>query len=102
LEAAHITPFADDANSNSPSNGLMLRADIHALFDSNQLAIHPHKRVVFFSPETTVWSEYSKLHGREKLAEPQPGFSKHAPSTSALKPRWAKFVQVHGSPDDAA
>ncbi len=102
LEAAHITPFADDASSNSPSNGLLLRADLHSLFDSNQLAIHPETHVVFFAVEATAWLEYSKLHGRAELAEPQPLFGKHAPSSSALAQRWKKFVQAHGVPDDAA
>ncbi|MEH1887220.1 MULTISPECIES: HNH endonuclease signature motif containing protein [unclassified Nostoc] len=32
LEAAHIIPYSETEN-NHPSNGLLLRADLHTLFD---------------------------------------------------------------------
>jgi hypothetical protein len=102
LQAAHIVPFAEDASSNAPTNGLLLRADLHALFDSNQMAIQPTTFVVFFAPEATVWPEYSSLHGRCKLREPQPGFSRDAPSPQSLRLRWENFVQANGALNDTA
>lgn len=40
LEAAHIAPYRGEKD-NHPSNGLLLRADIHTLFDLNLLGIDP-------------------------------------------------------------
>ena len=43
LEAAHIRPYADGGN-HSPSNGLLLRRDIHALFDAGYVTVTPTLR----------------------------------------------------------
>jgi putative restriction endonuclease len=40
LEAAHIRPFAD-GGPHSPQNGLLLRRDIHALFDGGYVTVTP-------------------------------------------------------------
>jgi putative restriction endonuclease len=40
LEAAHIRPFSD-GGSHEPSNGLLLRRDIHSLFDAGYVTITP-------------------------------------------------------------
>ena len=40
LEAAHIKPFAD-GGSHDPQNGLLLRRDIHALFDAGYVTVTP-------------------------------------------------------------
>jgi putative restriction endonuclease len=40
LEAAHIKPFAE-GGSHDPRNGLLLRRDIHALFDSGYVTVTP-------------------------------------------------------------
>ena len=40
LEAAHILPF-DGENTNYPQNGLLLRSDIHLLFDRGLLGFDP-------------------------------------------------------------
>lgn len=40
LEAAHIKPFAD-GGSHDPQNGLLLRRDIHALFDGGYVTVTP-------------------------------------------------------------
>lgn len=44
LEAAHIKPYRENQN-NAFSNGLLLRADIHTLFDLNLIAIDTDTRV---------------------------------------------------------
>jgi putative restriction endonuclease len=46
LEAAHIKPFAD-GGSHEPANGLLLRRDIHSLFDVGYVTVTPdlHFRV---------------------------------------------------------
>jgi putative restriction endonuclease len=40
LEAAHIYPYRGPA-TNKVSNGLLLRADLHTLFDCNLIAVDP-------------------------------------------------------------
>ena len=45
LEAAHITPYVGSL-TNHVSNGLLLRADLHTLFDCGLLAIDPKTRRV--------------------------------------------------------
>jgi hypothetical protein len=44
LEAAHISPFSESL-SNDVSNGLLLRADVHTLFDLHLIAIDPSGRL---------------------------------------------------------
>lgn len=43
LEAAHIKPFAE-GGSHQPSNGLLLRRDIHSLFDAGYVTVTPDLR----------------------------------------------------------
>ncbi|HYX14207.1 MAG TPA: HNH endonuclease [Nostoc sp.] len=61
LEAAHIIPYIETEN-NHPSNGLLLRADLHTLFDLNLIAINPKTMMVHISPilQTT---EYRTIKG---------------------------------------
>jgi hypothetical protein len=49
LEAAHITPYKGPATS-LVSNGILLRADIHALWDRGSLAVHETAYVVLVKP----------------------------------------------------
>jgi putative restriction endonuclease len=43
LEAAHIRPFAE-GGENRVSNGLLLRSDIHRLFDQGYVTVTPDYR----------------------------------------------------------
>jgi hypothetical protein len=95
IDAAHITPYKDK-QSNNAANGLLLRSDLHALFDGNQLAVHPTSRFVHFSPEARERDECRAIHGRQRLRRPQPGFEQHAPQTSAFRSRCKLFVREHG------
>ncbi len=45
LQAAHVTKYSV-AGNNSNNNGIILRNDLHILFDSNLLAIHPKNLTV--------------------------------------------------------
>jgi hypothetical protein len=64
LEAAHIQPYAD-SGTNSAKNGLLLRSDIHVLFDLNLLSIDPKRRVVFCSKKLRTKAAYAWVHGRK-------------------------------------
>jgi len=48
IEAAHIIPYSK-IESHDVANGLLLRVDLHRLFDNYLLAIHPKTREVLIS-----------------------------------------------------
>jgi predicted restriction endonuclease len=50
LEAAHILPYAE-AGLQPVSNGLLMRADVHTLFDLGLVAINPDNPRIVLSPE---------------------------------------------------
>ena len=65
LEAAHIIPFCG-ADSDHVTNGLLLRADIHTLFDQGLISIdtsNPDNWIVILSA-TLMASSYSYLNGK--------------------------------------
>lgn len=50
LDAAHIVPYAGrSAHRDNPNNGLLLRSDIHKLFDRHLISINPTSRMVEIS-----------------------------------------------------
>lgn len=61
LEAAHITPHKDDA-TDVLDNGLLLRSDLHTLFDIGWLRIHPHTLKVDLHLKVRADPEYEKFH----------------------------------------
>ena len=86
LEAAHISPWRG-AKDNHVENGLLLRADIHTLFDLNLLAIEPGTLVVFVALEARA--DYEHLHLRQ-LQLPH----RTQPSKAALEARWDHFQRA--------
>jgi putative restriction endonuclease len=80
LEAAHIAPYRG-VHTNHPQNGLLLRADIHTLFDLGLLGVEPETMRVVISPELEG-STYGDLHGRRINA---PADRNHQPSQDALR-----------------
>ena len=61
LEAAHIIPYRG-AHTDKMSNGLLLRVDLHRLFDRKLLAIDPETMKVLLAPRIEE-SEYKKWCG---------------------------------------
>jgi hypothetical protein len=86
LEAAHIIPVADEPFFHV-TNGLLLRADVHALFDQGLLWIEPETRRVR-THESLMDSEYAAYNGRP-LAEPR--HPEQRPSRDALQKRILMF-----------
>lgn len=82
LEAAHIDAYRNDSH-NHISNGLLLRSDIHTLYDLNHIVINPQTNTVHFSKEalSETYNIYEgvllKIH--------------HTLSKSALRKRWGSF-----------
>lgn len=67
LEAAHISPFKG-GQSHETHNGLLLRADIHTLFDRFLITVLP-EHTVRVSP--TLWgTDYSDLDGGQLVQVP--------------------------------
>ncbi|RYX94617.1 MAG: HNH endonuclease [Comamonadaceae bacterium] len=60
LEAAHIKPYQGD-HTHHVTNGLLLRADIHTLFDLGLMRIHPLTIKVEIAPR--VWSAFREFDG---------------------------------------
>ena len=73
LEAAHIRPYAKEGK-HELSNGLLLRSDLHKLFDLGYVTVDPDEKKIVVSPrireEYENGRDYYALHGRP-LAQPQ-------------------------------
>lgn len=92
LEAAHITPHSVEPNYRT-SNGLLLRADIHTLYDLGLLSIDEFMRV-HLAP-SLQYSEYKHLDG--KRIERRPDQAIDSPAIEALRRRHEHFLKsAHG------
>ena len=45
LEAAHVKPYFI-SQENQPENGILLKADLHTIFDLNLIVIHPQTKKI--------------------------------------------------------
>lgn len=86
LEAAHIVPYTGP-ESNHITNGLLLRADIHTLFDLNLIGIDPDSLTISVATAIATTS-YAEFKG-QKLDLPVEGTE--APNYAALMQRWKQF-----------
>lgn len=64
LEAAHVMPHTGDPKWDHPDNGMMLRRDLHALFDAMLWSIDPKTSRVRVAEKLKTTS-YRKLDGRD-------------------------------------
>ena len=88
LQAAHIVPYRGP-ETNAVQNGVLLRADIHNLFDMGLITIEPETYLVTVARELSN-TAFAKLNGR-KLRKP----AKRAdwPSSAALSERAKLFTK---------
>ncbi|MFF1902322.1 HNH endonuclease [Kitasatospora sp. NPDC058218] len=63
LEAAHLYSYAADGKHHS-NGGLLLRRDVHRLFDLGQISVDPSTLTLDVSPKIRAYPEYGELHGR--------------------------------------
>lgn len=82
LEAAHIYPYRGP-DTNKVANGLLLRSDVHTLFDCGLLAIDSETMTVLVAPHLKQ-SEYGVLHG----------IHVHTPQNPAEQPS-AEALEMH-------
>jgi putative restriction endonuclease len=76
LDAAHIRPYAQGGN-HIPNNGLLLRQDVHTLFDRGYLTVTPDYHVEVshrLKDEFDNGKEYYALHGRHIVLPEAPVF----------------------------
>ena len=83
LEAAHIKPYRGEQD-NHPENGLLLRSDIHTLFDLDLLGIEPDRLQVVLHP--SLAEEYGELAGMQIECG-----SERSLSRKALRIRYEQF-----------
>ncbi len=82
LEAAHISAYRGP-DTNKPDNGLLLRADIHTLFDLGLLSVNPDTFNIRVAKQITE-PEYRALDGKKFQV------GKVAPSKPALQEHWSR------------
>ncbi|MBD2525359.1 HNH endonuclease [Nostoc sp. FACHB-133] len=88
LQAAHIIPYLG-SETNHPSNGILLRVDIHVLFDQHLLSIDPKSYEVVISP-SLCGTNYEGLGGKKLLL---PDKDRFKPNSIALEQHHQTFLQ---------
>lgn len=84
LEAAHLYSYAE-VGQHDEHGGLLLRRDIHRLFDRGALAVDPESLVVSVDESLSAYREYARLEGEGLQVE-----------TSASQRKWlARHWQQH-------
>lgn len=81
LEAAHILPYRGE-EYNHPSNGLLLRTDLHTLFDLGLIKIEPQTLTVCIA-DSIQDPNYSQFNSRTLIFT-----DRNLPSMEALQMRW--------------
>lgn len=87
VDAAHIIGV-DGAGEDIDSNGLILRADLHRLFDRDLMAIDPSTGIVHFHP--VCGASYQSLNGY-RVELPKGG-----PDLTRFAERWQRFTDRVG------
>jgi predicted restriction endonuclease len=85
LEAAHIQPYIDE-RSNHVKNGLLLRADLHKLYDNGLMYIDDDF-LIHISPQ--VKSNHYQNYNNKKIELPKN--KKFHPSKESLRLRKVEF-----------
>lgn len=86
LEAAHIFPYSEGGEyTNDLRNGLLLRADIHALFDLGLIGVTPHTLVIRVK-DSLSGTTYEVLDGTVLQTS-----AALQPSHEALEKKWSKL-----------
>jgi hypothetical protein len=89
LEGAHLRPYRGP-ESNAVTNGLLLRADIHTLFDLRLLAPDPVTRNIVVS-KLLAGTQYEVL-STSRLADPAAAWQR--PNLEALEIIWQSFREA--------
>jgi len=97
LQAAHIRPYAEEG-PNEVSNGLLLRSDLHTLFDRYYMTVEPNERTIVVSrrirEEFENGRDYYALNDRQLT---QPVMASAMPSVEYLTHHFERFHQRESS-----
>jgi putative restriction endonuclease len=85
VEAAHIWPYRG-AEDNDPRNGLLLRADLHTLFDLDLMAVEPEQLFVRFHPAVMSQGYAELQNARLRVGR------RVKPALEPLRFRWEAFL----------
>lgn len=88
LEAAHIVPYKDHGEYDV-TNGVLLRSDLHTLFDMNLLRVNPITLKVVLDPSIRK-GPYLRFHGRKLF---QPKEKEERASRIYLYRRWNDYKE---------
>ena len=92
VEAAHIKPYAEEPDDD-PANGLLLRADLHTLFDLHLIGIEPNTLTLSVHPAAKA-AGYAAYQGLPLRC------SENKPNPELLQERWELFqrrLQMKGN-----
>lgn len=92
LEAAHIRPHAEEPDYRT-SNGLVLRADLHTLFDLHLLSVNPQTGKISVVPEL---SETYRVFHNERIS--LPADLDDAPDPVGLMQHFQSWLARNGQP----
>jgi HNH endonuclease len=91
LEAAHIMPYRG-TEYDHVQNGILLRCDLHRLFDRLLVSVDPLTMQVVLAPTLRKHPMY--MHSNSiKLRLPKHAL--HSPAIVALRDHWKRFREVH-------
>jgi predicted restriction endonuclease len=85
IEAAHIVPFKEE-KKHKVANGILLRADLHTLFDLNLIGINPDTHEFFLSKKVRGIEEYQQFHKQPLILNEAVDLSK-----KYLSLKWRQF-----------
>jgi hypothetical protein len=90
LEVAYVLPYPT-GDVHAPGNALLMRADVHTLWDLNLIGIDPKTGRIHVARQLGG-SGYEKLGGRRLPAR----LEKPSVTDNALSERWRMFIAAHG------
>ncbi|WP_406123306.1 HNH endonuclease [Streptomyces sp. NBC_00989] len=80
LEAAHLYSYAESGEHHD-FGGLLLRRDVHGLFDNGRIAVDPETDLLDVDPGLDAYPVYAELHGK--------------PLALALRPEHRVWLAAH-------
>lgn len=86
LEACHVSRY-QGPQDNHPANGILLRSDLHTLFDLDLIGINPTDMAVTVHPVLAT-TEYQKFAGVRLVLD-----GEKAIDMRAVRARWEQFVR---------
>lgn len=90
LQGAHIDRYMS-RDSDNVRNGLLLRSDLHALFDAYLISINPETFRIHVAEGARCTAGYGDLDG---ILFRRPSDSSHHPDPGALSRHWSRFQQI--------